>query len=878
MGEDSRLTVQRGDKAATSSPAMPRTDRFERLVERARLALVWERLWPALWPLVGVAIVFATVSWLGLWLALPPLGRAIGTGLAALMALAAVVHIVRVALPDRRDALGRLDRDSALSHRPASTIDDALALGKDDPATLALWQAHRRKAQARIETLKVSAPRPGMSGRDRFALRGTAIVALAASAFVAGPELGSRLVSAFDWSDAIPSGPQFRIDGWVDPPLYTRLPPVILDLHSSAAEPTRIKVPFNSTLVIRAAGKAAMDLKAGPAIEAKAAPAPARGDLIEQRFTITGNGTLEIRADGARAANIVIEAIADHAPEIRFAGDPQVNARGSLTIAYVASDDYGLTSAEGIVEREDTGSARRSLVPAPTILLSLPVDPTGKEETKTTADLSAHPWAGARVNLTLVVKDEAGQEGRSETRAVTLPQRPFTKPLAKALVEERRRLIVEPDKRRRVQTALDSLLIAPEQFTPDPAVYLGLRLAAQRLRRAISDADLLETADWLWQMALQIEEGDLSEVERDLRAAQDALRQALERGASEEEIRKLTQDLRAALDKFLSELAQRLGRENQNNAQNQRQDQNTRTITPNDLKNLLDRMEDLARQGATADAQRLLEELRNILENLQTARPGGRQSDPMAREFNRALEELDQMIRDQQALRDDTFRDGQNRQQQQRRAGRNQQRQGQQGQPSQRGGQRQQGENGEEQAEGGEEGQDGQQGQGLSQRQQTLRERLQELQQRMKGFGLQGEQGLGEAEGSMRDAEGSLGQGQSGQAVDSQGRALDALRKGAQGLAQQMMGDGEGSEQAGNPDGSPGRSANRGPGGQRDTDPLGRPTRGRDWTDGQVRIPTGDESTVARARRILEELRRRLGEPDRTRDELDYIERLLRRN
>ncbi len=51
----------------------------------------------------------------------------------------------------------------------------------------------------------------------------------------------------------------------------------------------------------------------------------------------------------------------------------------------------------------------------------------------------------------------------------------------------------------------------------------------------------------------------------------------------------------------------------------------------------------------------------------------------------------------------------------------------------------------------------------------------------------------------MGEAEGELGQGNSDDAVDSQGRALDALRKGAQGLAQSMqqqMGQGPGTAAA----------------------------------------------------------------------------------
>jgi hypothetical protein len=91
---------------------------------------------------------------------------------------------------------------------------------------------------------------------------------------------------------------------------------------------------------------------------------------------------------------------------------------------------------------------------------------------------------------------------------------------------------------------------------------------------------------------------------------------------------------------------------------------------------------------------------------------------------------------------------------------------------------------------------------------------------------------------------------------------------------QQMMGDG--TDQAGDQPGN-GNPNGQGRASQRDTDPLGRPTRGRNYSDGQVRVPGADESAVERARRIMEELRRRLGDPSRPLEELDYLERLLRR-
>ena len=58
-------------------------------------------------------------------------------------------------------------------------------------------------------------------------------------------------------------------------------------------------------------------------------------------------------------------------------------------------------------------------------------------------------------------------------------------------------------------------------------------------------------------------------------------------------------------------------------------------------------------------------------------------------------------------------------------------------------------------------------------------------------------------------------------------------------------------------------------------DPLGTAVRGHDFGDDPtVKIP--GEIDVQRVRRILEELRRRLGDPARPQIELDYIERLLK--
>ncbi|GJD80294.1 hypothetical protein NBEOAGPD_3535 [Methylobacterium gregans] len=846
---------------------------LDRLVARARAAGLWERAWPVLWRGLGVLLTFAAASWLGLWLELGPAGRMLGVALFALALLGALFPLLRLPRLGRAEALARLDREAALRdptlrHGPASAAEDRLAVGAADPATRALWDLHQRRAAAAVARLRVGLPRPMMPRHDPYAVRAALAVAAVASLFVAGPEWRERLGSAFDWRRPPAAAPNYRIDGWIDPPLYTRTPPLLVTL--SEAE-QHLRVPVNSQLVVRIAGenRAAAETALTPDAGLKPVPGKeARPDLREDRFQVVGPRAALVLATPAGERRLVIETIPDNPPEIRDLGTPEVNGRGTFNLGYRARDDYGLASADGVVEPVKPG---RALVPPPRIALALPPDASGESEAKTLVDLTDNPWSGARVLFTLAVKDEAGQEARSAPVEMVLPARPFRDPLARSLAEERRRLVTGPDDgRRRVQTALDALLIAPQTFRVRPAIFLGLKSAAGRLRAARDDAGLTEVADLLWEMALKIEDGDLSDAEKQLRQAQDRLKEAVERNAPDDEIQRLTQDLKQALDKFLKEMAQRQNREPRQQ-QGERSGQQ-KTVTPDDLDKMLKDMAEAMKRGDTAEAQRLMEQLRNILENLQTAEQGGK-SDQAGREMRKQMQELDQMSRDQQQLRDETFRDGQDRQQGQRPQNRGQ-RQGQQGGQQ---GQRSPSEQGESQGQQGERGQ-GQQGGSAGDRQQALRQRLEDVQRRMKENGMKGEDGLADAEDAMREAENALRQGRDGDAVDAQGRALDGLKRGAEGMQQQMqeMAEAEGQGQGEQPEGQ--QPGQQGQAGSREDDPLGRPTKGRDMSDGRVRVPGADESAVQRARRIMEELRRKLGDPSRSREELDYFERLLRRN
>ncbi len=231
-----------------------------------------------------------------------------------------------------------------------------------------------------------------------------------------------------------------------------------------------------------------------------------------------------------------------------------------------------------------------------------------------------------------------------------LPERPFAKPLPRALIEQRRNLALDANAKDNVLGALDALTIAPERFIPETNVYLGLRSIYWQLSRAESDDGLRDVVARLWSMAVFLEDGNVSDTEKSLRAAQDALREALERGASDEEIKKLMDELRAALDKFMQALAEQL---HQNPQMARPLDPNSmRQLRSQDLKSMLDRMERLARSGAKDAAKQLLDQMRQMLDNLQMAQPNGDQGD--GDDMQQALDELGDMIRQQQQLRDRT--------------------------------------------------------------------------------------------------------------------------------------------------------------------------------------------------------------------------------
>jgi len=811
----------------------------------SRAALAWEILWPALWPPLGIAGLFVAFALLDLPNLLPgAVHAAVLVGFAAAFAGAAWWGWRKLIWPDTLAGRRRIERESGLAHRPLAALADHPSAPLDD-ASAALWEAHRRRMAAAMRRLRVGWPVAGLARRDPWGLRAILVILLVVAVIDAGSDWRERLARAFapGWESG-PPAPSASFDIWITPPDYTGLPPQFLraDISNSSGGPVR--VPTGSTLLAQIHGGRGVPHLS---IDGNSSDFEV---LDKQNFrasaTLGKGEKLSVSQGGATLGSWPIEIIPDNPPTAAFVEPPRATIRAALRVEYKATDDYGVEAAKLVIRREDGN-------PEDKLEIALPLPGLHLKEAKATnyQDLSPHPWAGLAVAITVVATDALGQTGESAPVHMKLPERTFTNPVARAIIEQRKELVKDPNSRDAVAEILDDLDKQPSLFHDDTVAYLALRLAALRLRQDDATAAIAAVVPLLWETALRIEDGRMSVAEQELRRLQQQLQDALARGASDEEIDKLTRELSDALNRYLQALAQDM--RNRPADENQRPADPSKVVTSRDLQRMLDRARQLAHSGSQQQARELLSQLQDMLENLRAARPGqGQQGAGDAEQMMRGLRD---MMQRQQQLLDRSFRAQRGQGQRQ---GRGQQQPGQMGQMGQPG-----------------EGQDGSQmgdlGDSAAQ-QEELRHALGEIMRHM-GDGM-GDipDPLGRAERAMRDAAGALQRSTPGEAIAPQSQALDELQQGARDFAKQMqerMSKGWGSP--GDDDGSVGDVPDKG-----DRDPFGRPLSSNgSYDQGDVAIP--DAGILQKSRQILDELRRRAGERSRPAIELDYIDRLLRR-
>lgn len=776
--------------------------------------LLWERFWRASWPASGIAGLFCAAAWLGLFALLPGwLHTALLAAALFAMALAVFFAFRDFSVPGWYESARKVERDTLVAHRPLSEEKDNLAAGANDPWAEELWNAHALRRLGSVG-LRVNPPRPGLASRDPYYLRFAVLALMLGGLVFAGKDWNHRLVVALD-PQLESAGAIPTLDAWIDPPGYTGEAP----LYLSAANAGRLlTVPSGSRLHMRVHGSENAPYLSLDPEQAHAAPgfAGANGEFTASA-QLSRWAELGIRADGRRLGAWDIRVLPDNPPQIMFAAPPLRTPQNLVKLSFTAGDDYSVMGVRALITPvERKGRA---------IAVEIPLDePSAKTIKQTsTQDLTDNPYAGLEVSIVLEARDAAGQTGRSKAVRFRLPARIFTNPLARALIEQTQNLAIDGARARMpVILALDALTIAPDRFyQKQTGAYMAIRAAYWTLRNSSSNEAIARAKDLLWQTAMALERGGLTLAAEELRRLQQMLTDALARGASQDEIAALMQRYRQALQRYLQSMAA-------NNAgKSGPLPPGTKVLNQQDLEQLLKAIEQLAQTGARGQAAQMLALLQSLLENMQMAGGSGsgtgQGSSPGDKATTDAIQNLGQVLGKQRELLDKTLRE----------------------------------------QEGAGDPKDGG-AKGLAQQQGKLNEQLKQIQKGLGDQHVKVPSDLSRAGKSMGSAQGQLGSKDLDNAGGSEKNAIDALRSGANELAKSMLGKNGQGQGPGNKEGENGEE-----------DPLGRMQGGRGpMTGNSVKVP--DQSTLERARAILNELRRRAAERGRPKEELDYIDRLLR--
>lgn len=830
-------------------------------VRAARVALWIEALTAAFWQPVALALFYAGLGFGNFYAFTGTLAANLAAA-AFYIALAVLIRrgLRRFEAPSLPALLRRLERENALPHRPLSSLDDRAAEG----GNLDLWALAREKRRAQAANAKPFLPGPVLARRDPLGLRYLAALTFCTGLVVAGARWPERLETALFPFRIAMDGAAREDDSivlWITPPAYTGFGKLVLKGGGAVAEP--IKLPQGSVFKIRVTG-------------GFGTPEARMGDY---RFKLSnlggGSHGAELMAVPGKEfvlrqmlwnrLSVPYDYIVDTPPVVTLTEAPEPLPGGRMRFKLPVHDDYGVRDLEISVTAAEPADAMPAFGGPIHDVRPVMTAGGGKDvDIAPVYDLTAHPWAGLPALVTFTVTDALGQKAQSETLRIVLPERQFLHPVAKELVALRRKLLWTPqESREEVARALEEIMVRPGLYGGDPTVFLMLRVAASRLYYNKKIEQTGSVVPLLWDLALRIEDGNLSLAARELRDAREALEQALrDPKTTQEELAVLNEQLREAMANYLREM----GRELQKRmAQGEKipvmpPDSAGKTLDGRMLEGLLDRLQSESLSGNRDKAMEMLSMLEHMTDLMDGAMNA--QMPPDVKFMADGISELQELVNRQQQLLDQT------RDQAQRMQDSEGFSYGAQPAPRPQDG----GTGGPEMGEmppapaPGDSSGPAIDTTANKAEQEALRRVLGEL-MREAGEKL-GEvpDSFGKAELSMRDSSKALGENRPEDSVPHQEEAIRHLKDGAQKLGQQMKQRLEKMT---------GLSFSQG-----QTDPFGRPMEnpnegGRNpFPDQTVKIPS--EAERRKIDEILKTLRQRSGEYSRPQEEIDYLRRLLK--
>ncbi|AQX28556.1 hypothetical protein BJB15x_011850 [Bartonella sp. JB15] len=336
---------------------------------------------------------------------------------------------------------------------------------------------------------------------------------------------------------------------------------------------------------------------------------------------------------------------------------------------------------------------------------------------------------------------------------------------------------------------------------------------------AKTDDQLRDVVDYLWNIALGIEDDQFESAQQRLKQVQAVLRDALRHGASVAEIERLMADLRQTVNDYINTLAEKTPEDKDSREVN---------LSIDTLQKKLNSIEEMAKMGSSSAAEQLLAEIEQTLDHLQIRKSykTNEQNNNQTTHMKEKMDRLGDLMLRQQEILNETH---------------NLETEQQYGNTVPK-----------------------VQSESLKKRQNELQSELSILKKELTAKGFGQIDALKEAEEKMNSAGDAFDKQDHELSIQNQSDALEALRRGAQNVLKKMR---EMLNKAGHNQNSI----------YNPKDPLGRPLY-PEIDQKQEDVIQPKENDKMRARQILDEIRKRLNNDHISEEEKNYLERLLHFN
>jgi hypothetical protein len=228
-------------------------------------------------------------------------------------------------------------------------------------------------------------------------------------------------------------------------------------------------------------------------------------------FDLTDEISWQVREGTRKIGEWPIFMTEDRAPTIKKADFQQImTGAGLFSLTLDLRDDYGLDEVS--VSVTAPGASNKTLSDRTKLAISGVKTFSGRIY----VSLGTSDFAGKPVDLIIEVKDQAGQKQTKIIAGITLPEREFSNPLSRQIMEIRTAIKAHPDQRKQQARRLMALGLTPDDGQTPAIYYMALRTAYWRLTKPLESDDIPNARRILWDLANRMNGGDRGQFSDDM--------------------------------------------------------------------------------------------------------------------------------------------------------------------------------------------------------------------------------------------------------------------------------------------------------------------------------------------------------------------------